>query len=241
MRYPSLTLSKTKDITDGLREDSGEPDWETVVDWVGSGRDVDLDALVEVIERMRTEYEHETELPTSRKAEVFEGRFAGAVHKALRDLPIEILDDPGFWRYLSLRHFWWFIAEREAGSIAHGNVMTYVDGERECVPFRMFLRAQAIRRGDDYELASALLGATDFWRSHILRVRTGMTPPLARSFARLQADTQMPTTTVRPIARKLNRLWSNIVFDLWTEDECGRLLRGLHEDETSPGAGVPPA
>ena len=30
------------------------------------------------------------------------------------DLPIEALDDPGFWRYLSLVDFWWFVKVREA-------------------------------------------------------------------------------------------------------------------------------
>ena len=49
--------------------------------------------------------------------------------------------------------------------------MTYVDGGKECVPFRMFLRAQAIRQEDDYSLAGALPKATDFWRSHVIRVQ----------------------------------------------------------------------
>lgn len=234
-------MSKTKDLADALSSGAEEPTWETEIDWVGSGQDVELGPLSDVLILMRTEFEQETESGKSPKGEEFEGRFAGPVHHSLRDLPIETLDDPGFWRYLSLRYFWWFIVEREGGAVARGNVMTYVDGGLECVPFRMFLRAQSIRDGDDYSLASSIPAAADFWRSHVLRVRTGMTPQLARSFTRLQVETRMPSTSVRPFAKKINRLWSNIVFDIWSEDDCDKLMRELYEEvDVSGDASVPP-
>jgi len=167
--------------------------------------------------------------------ESFEGRFSGEVHQVLRDLPIEALDDPGFWRYLSLVQFWWFIAIREAPAIQRGNVMTYVDGGTECVPFRMFLRAQAIRDGDDYSLAGAMPQAADFWRSHVIRVKTATAPALARSFAQLQIEKKMVSDEVRPFARRINRLWSNIVFQDWDKTECDSLLKDLYEEMYGPG------
>ena len=163
--------------------------------------------------------------------EVFEGRAAGRVHMAMRDLPIAVLDDPGFWRYVSLAKFWWFIKFREAKPIAAGNHMTYVDGTRptECVPLRMFLRAQAVREGDDYSLASSMDRATDFWRSHVLRVQTASAPALARSFARLQHEKQMPTESqLRPFARQLNRLWANVVLHGVDEAEATQLLDEIY-------------
>lgn len=108
--------------------------------------------------------------------------------------------------------------------------MTYVDGGRECVPFRMYLRGQAIRSGDDYSLAGAIPKSTDFWRSHIVRVKTGTAPPLARAFAQLQAEERMVSDDVRPFAKKVNRLWTNIVFNVWDEPESDALLRQLYEE-----------
>jgi len=179
---------------------------------------------------MKREFDQRSTSDRNTSPEAFEGRYAGEVHRLLRDLPIEALDDPGFWRYLSLAHFWWFIAAREERAIERGNAMTYVDGGTECVPFRMFLRAQAIRDGDDYALAGALPQASDFWRSHVIRVKTATAPALARSLARLQVEKRMVSNDVRPFARRVNRLWSNIVFQNWDESECDALLRDLYEE-----------
>lgn len=232
MRYPLLTRSKTIRISRLLIEGK-QPNWELERTWVGAGEDVSLEALQDVLARMKTEFENRPSRGIESSPEAFEGRFAGEVHRTLRDLPIEALDDPGFWRFLSLAHFWWFIAEREAGAIARGNVMTYVDGGGECVPFRMFIRAQAVRDGDDYSLAAAIPKGTDFWRSHVLRVKTATAPALTRSFARLQAERRMVSSDLRPFARRVNRLWSNVIFHVWDEDECDVLLADLHDEMES--------
>lgn len=232
MRYPALTLSRTRELIDSLRI-ADDALWDSVVVWVGSGRDIDLTPLAEAAERMRAEFADGRGAEGAMSAEDLEGRFAGDVHSTLRDVPVIVLDDPGFWRYLAMRHFWWFIAEREAGPVSRGNAITYVDGGAESIPFRMFLRAQAIRDGDDYSLAGALPRASDFWRSHVLRVKTGTVPALSRSLARLQVDKQMPSTEVRPFAKRLNRLWTNLVFEIWPEDDCDALIAELFEDDTS--------
>lgn len=225
MRYPILTRSKTEGLARRLIA-SESPNWELERDWVGSGQEVDLAPLRAVLAAAREEVS-ESDL---RAPESVEGRFAGEVHRALRDLPIETLDDPGFWRYLSLVHFWWFISVREAPAIRRGNVMTYVDGGKECVPFRMFVRAQAIRDEEDYSLAGALPKSADFWRSHILRVKTGTAPPLARAFARLQVEKSMVSDDVRPFAKRINRLWTNVVFHDWTDEEADELLAEVYDD-----------
>ena len=201
MKYPTLTQSKTKDLSTRLTQGAATPNWELERTWVGDGEEVDLAPLSAALGEMKVAVDAAGKdlLP-----EAIEGQFAGAVHKALRELPIPALDDPGFWRYLSLVEFWWFVVIREEAAIGRGNVMTYVGGGRECVPFRMFLRGQAIRKDEDYSLAGAIPQATDFWRSHILRVKTGTAPPLARSFAQLQVEKKMVSNDVRPFARRLN-------------------------------------
>jgi len=230
MRYPILTRSRTEALARQLVGAEHTPNWELERTWVGSGQEVDLRPLAGVMSTMREVFEQRDPKAAHDSPEAFEGRFAGEVHRTLRDLPIEALDDPGFWRYLSLGDFWWFVAVREAPAIGRGNVMTYVDGGKECVPFRMFLRAQAVRHEDDYSLAGALPKAADFWRSHVIRVKTGTAPPLARSFARLQQEKAMVSDDVRPFARRINRLWSNIVFQTWDDDDCDRLLADLYHE-----------
>ncbi|MEP1123395.1 MAG: hypothetical protein ABJH68_05835 [Ilumatobacter sp.] len=230
MRYPILTRSTTESLAREMVATGFAPNWELERTWVGSGQEVDLGPLGAAMADMRETFESRDPKAVNDSPEAFEGRFAGDVHRALRDLPIEALDDPGFWRFLSLVDFWWFVAIREAPAIGRGNVMTYVNGGKECVPFRMFLRAQAIRRDDDYSLAGALPKAADFWRSHVLRVKTGTAPPLARSFARLQKEKLMVSDDVRPFARRINRLWSNIVFQEWEDDDCDKLLAGLYAE-----------
>jgi hypothetical protein len=227
MRYPILTRSTTDALARQLIGAEHTPNWELERIWVGSGQEVDLKPLGEAMAAMSDAFEQRNPKVANDSPEAFEGRFAGDVHRTLRDFPIEALDDPGFWRFLSLVHFWWFIAVREAPAIGRGNVMTYVDGGKECVPFRMFLRAQAIRQDDDYSLAGAMPKAADFWRSHVLRVKTGTAPPLARSFARLQKEKAMVSDDVRPFARRINRLWTNVVFQEWEDDDCDRLLADL--------------
>lgn len=230
MRYPILTRSKTENLARQLVQREHVPNWQLERAWVGSGHEIDLGPIALVMDEMRAAFEARDPKAADMSPEAFEGRFSGAVHVALRDLPIEALDDPGFWRYLSLVDFWWFVAIREAPAIGRGNVMTYVDGGKECVPFRMFLRAQAIRDGDDYSLAGALPRSADFWRSHVLRVKTGTAPPLARGFARLQIQKAMVSDDVRPFARRMNRLWSNVVFHVWDDDDSDQLLAELYDE-----------
>lgn len=231
MRYPTLTYSRADElVTTGLAGDV--PSIASVVSWVGAGDEIDLAPLDTTADELRARYLESIASGDGDKPEVFEGEAAGALHAALRDLPVEVLDDPGFWRYVSLAKLWWFIEDREAAPIGRGNHMTYIDGSHptECVPLRMFLRAQSIRDGDDYSLASSMDNATDFWRSHVIRVQTGTAPPLARSFASLQARVRMPTTPeLRPFARRVNRLWSNVVLGRLDEDEARDVMEELYD------------
>src|SRR4051794_23719108 len=117
MRYPVLTRSKTESLARRRVRGEHEPNWELERDWIGSGQEIDLGPLNQMMDAMREEFEARDSKTASASPEAFEGRFAGQAHIALRDLPIETLDDPGFWRYLSLVDFWWFVAVREAPAI----------------------------------------------------------------------------------------------------------------------------
>jgi len=162
-----------------------------------------------------------------------EGRAASDFYHALRHVPIEVLDDPGFWRYLSIALFWDFIAWREEEPFESGNYLKYVNGRSntEAVLNRMYMRAKAV--GEEHlHLANALEKSADFWRSHIIRVRTGTAPPLARSFVRMQRDDRLMTSQLRHFARELNRNWSNIELHLYDDEAASELLSDLRDDFT---------
>jgi hypothetical protein len=89
----------------------------------------------------------------------------------------------------------------------------------------MYLRAKAVEA--DMSLASAVTRGTDFWRSHVIRVKTGSTPDLARAVTEQQRDDHMTVGPLREYAKRINRRWSNQVIYVLDADEC----RALAESE----------
>src|SRR5438132_5710573 len=119
---------------------------------------------------------------------------AAELHSVLRSLHVETLDDPGFWAYLASGPFWFFVKWREDPTKRKlETYYKYLDGRANdaCVPLRMFLRAQAVEKDGDYSLASSIERGVDFWRSHVLRVRTGGKIELARAVAEEQLEDRM--------------------------------------------------
>lgn len=170
--------------------------------------------------------------------EVFEGSLAAELFPWFDSIPIEVLDDPGFWRYLAIRHFWWFIEWREADPIAKGNFTNLVDATlpAEHIPLRLYLRAKAVAEGDDASLAGQIPRSTDFWRSHITRVRLASAPKMARAFAEVKRDEKslpapLKTDRLRRVAKRVNRMWSNVYLDMYDSAESKNLMNEIVESE----------
>jgi len=228
VRYPYLTISNCLDLA--RRRIVGEnPSIESYIDWQGVGTDeVDLQeirAAVALIEAEMTETSNRS--PSDRDR--VEGRAAVLLYEALRDVDPNILDDPGFWRYLSLAHFWNFIAWRESAPFARGKFERYVDGRTatECVLTRMYARAAAVGGLEHLDAAEAVPEATDFWRSHVLRVRTCTAPPVVRSFVEMQASERLRTDDLRAFAKELNRMWANVVPAVYDDEDARALIAEL--------------
>lgn len=205
--------------------------------WVGEGARVDIQPLMECVaeidaalrDRLAAD-EHELD------DDQFEGLIGGQLHAVLRGYDVETLDDPGFWAWLSTGVLWSFVCWRENPSERkREGYEKYVNGRasQECVPLRMFLRAQAVERDGDYELASSIPRGVDFWRSHVLRVRTGAKKELARAIAQEQRDDRLTVKPVREYAKRVNRRWSNQVLYLLNDPES----RALARDERPSGDG----
>lgn len=229
MKYPCLESVEVISIAELLI--AGERvSVDARTEWAGSGETVDLsplEAVVSVANDDLSQLRSNGEPITDK--EPFEGRLAAEIFPILDALPIEVLDDPGFWRYLAVKYFWSFISWREEKPIANGNVGTYVVARRntEQIPLRLYLRAKAV--GGDSHLCQTIPMSTDFWRSHVIRVHTGSAVPLTRAFSRTQEDDRMSTKALRQYARRLNRQWTNIFLGMYEPSEAEDLIRELRE------------
>lgn len=230
-QYPTLTVSDTIELArrrlEGLDSPTGP-----CVNWKGTGSRLDLEDLRAALEPL------ETQLAAGQQGdtEVFEGHVAAVVHQHLRDIEVEVLDDRGFWRYVGIELLWWFTSWRERTPLENGSVAKYVDNLRptEAIPIRLFLRGAIAHEGETYERAWRLPRSTDLWRSHILRVRTGSVPAMAQALLDLQSDVRMRTELLRPYARRINRMWANVIPNVYESADARKLLDEAYAAATLP-------
>ena len=206
--------------------------------WVGQGQEVDESAIENAADKIKQLMASNDD--RRRRADQVEGEAAKILCRALcptgeRDggVPdVSVLDDPGFWRYLTMKWFWEFVQWREWGEPAKFSEqkhLRYVDARvsTECVLTRMFLRSMSLGGPEHDELAGCLPNATDFWRSHILRVRTASAPKLTRAMVEMQREDPLKTDDVREFAKRKNRTWTNVILHLYDYSEAFELLTEL--------------
>jgi hypothetical protein len=245
MRYPILStkdaLAFATQVTNDTKTANSVAAAAFCAEYAGSlstiggtdSKPIDL-SLIEMVaaEAERIARSPEMATATSREIERVEGELCGPVHAALCVHPIEVLDDQRFWRYLAVRYFGEFIVWRESKALTNGNISKYFVASSgvESLPLRLYLRGQAvISSSATYELASAVPAGTDFWRSHVLRVRTGRANPLARSFAEMQSKERLTTTPLRQLARLINRMWANVLLSEYEARDSTKLIAQLRE------------
>ena len=159
--------------------------------------------------------------------EQYEAELCSRTHLALKDLPNEILDDPKFWQYLAVNYFSVFIMWREAGALGRGNILTYFKATPYYgIPLRLYLRGQAVFEATgSYDLAAAIPKATDFWRSHILKVETGRARQIGTAFAETHRDNRIMTKQLRNLAKIINKMWANVYLYEYDSTSSRTFLR----------------
>lgn len=245
MRYKTITIAEANSFARELTEDPSKRTLDYAVEFAtsnmrpastpGSGNEIELN--VSAIELLADNVQRKLDAirKKSKKAgdiEALEGQICGDIHLALIRVPVEILDDSGFWRYLAIRYFSDFIISREEKALSKGNIGTYFSAQSgaESIPLRLFIRAQSIVNSlGGYDLASSVDKGTDFWRSHIVRVRTGRAKELAQAFAKMQSIDPMKTDLLRKVARRLNRQWSNVVLFDYDQKKATDLIKDIRK------------
>lgn len=239
MKVPIIPATKVAETCDLLFGGASQAVVDEAAELIGEGAELDVDRIDDVSTELR--HIHGELLSSARPVDPdqFEGTVGAHLHRTLEDLAIDVtaLDSPGFWAFLGTRYFWWFISWRHAATLTSGvypNYRKYVDGTNaaECVVLRAYLRARLVYEpaaDEPYRLTSSVPRGADFWRSHVLRVRTSSSPVLTRSFAIRQTTDRLGTDELRSFAKRLNRTWTNVVLHTYDADDAEALLNDLRE------------
>ena len=201
----------------------------TFVIWKGSGIDITAAPLA----RMASELENLLNASFSgamkkkdSRLNQFEGQASSIVHENLKDMPLEILADEDFWRYVSIVPMFAIVAWRHE-SLGNNNLgLTAGRGFLRCLPYRMFIRADIAYRhsdGANYSLSTAHGSMVDQWASHVLAQQYGAVPRLVQVMlsefeAIRKRKVKKPTDIDREIAKELSQIRSIQVFEFFQSD-----------------------
>ncbi|MXW96330.1 MAG: hypothetical protein F4110_02005 [Acidimicrobiaceae bacterium] len=232
---------KDRSASGELFVDDLDSDVRPVCREVGEGEALDLAALQAARFKIESLLSSDIRRP---QVDPTEGRASVVLYRAVSESGADVaaLDDPGFWRYVSLACLWNFVVWREPSfrpkqasldepASSRGTYEQYVDGRNyfNCVATRMYLRVKCLGGLEHCDLAWAVTDGTDFWRSHILRVKAGEHPAFVRAIVRRQADaaTRLDTDPLREFAKQLNRSLVNVVPAMLDEDAADRFVDEL--------------
>ena len=179
--------------------------------------DLELDDLVERLEQLKGKYNGKQKSPAV--AGKVDAEVCEIVHSELSTkLEINELSQIGFWRWLSIvacnGKFWDFIDWRIGGNqqlnwgvVGPGSIV-------EVYFYRAWLRGhKMIEPGSSDPYKYAKIGASDVWRSHILRVEFGRDREFVKAFLDTvydeQGKTLIGTNELRTELIPAIRAWSS--------------------------------
>jgi len=201
--------------------------------------DSGISEIIDAFDAVRDEFGAEL---GRREGAAFESRLVEPVHRNIR-LSDEAASDPGFWRWLAVRHFFQLTRYRHppnTGGLSLANFGVYAI--TECLIWRLWYRADLVfdveHSTDPYWLAR--LGDQEIWRSHLLRIRYGACRHLARELIRFQypdptnglprLKTADKNDGIRLLAKKLRRRQTAVVYEALGSTDVEKLLGELSRE-----------
>ena len=196
---------------------------------IGTDEEIDLSSLIALGK--------EAALQCERGADPVrvEGEFSTNLYNLLRNTPVSIRDDAGFWRWVTIGALLPFLMFQEnplkMESVGAGT------NHKDVLARRMFLRAQASKliQQDGTLQFDALtnLGTKnnhDFWQSHVVRVSTGAENELARALINSHAADRLSTEHLRAFIRdRINRPKGTIATFLMSTDDASEYIQEQRE------------
>lgn len=241
MRYPVVTFEDAQEFV--RRRRSGElPDDarpKTQYRAVGDSSVEVIDLLEEALDEVNDVFlANKDDNYTIQKRDIVEGLMVEPYHRALRELPAEVVTDRDFWRYLATAHLFAFATWRDhkiGGSGWPANE-SYGCSARSLHPdtisLRMFNRGQisvlAARDGED-PYAVARPGAGDIWKSHILRTLNSQAPLVVRSIIQKAEQGEFPATLVRPFIKRVRKVRANVLLEAFDDLDAEEFVTAERE------------
>jgi hypothetical protein len=226
MLYPTMSNSQATAALAKLRENA-EADISEEVTTAGDGDEVvDLSFAPGLADRLLKLAQTFGEDPSDQVGNRFEAEAAEVVHRGIPPLPAALLADPGFWRWLAVKHFRelveWRHGSRRLGG-AHPNNYGAGATKRNLL-YRMYFRAEiSLDAQAEEPYALSRVADKDLWESHLLAVRAGNIRLFVRAFLRflypqVEGKRSVDLDTLRVLASRLNRLRANRFFELMPDE-----------------------
>lgn len=164
---------------------------------------------------------------SSAKKEALEAEMSAEFFRIVNVLPMNVLTDSDFWRFLACHPFFEFIEWRDGQDCALASFGANANRVNfDCVPYRMFNRALVAMgiSDDENDLDYVNVPGTDLWRSHILRVLNSYSSSMSQAILDKALAKALPTQILREIIKPLNRYRNNILYEVIDYDHALKML-----------------
>jgi hypothetical protein len=227
MKVPTLSQAEIQAFVESRRLG------ETYVPEVGSVgvessmSDELVSQFVDVVNGILTEVLKDTSKSQERMHSLLEQELTGPAIKFFESLPPDAKFTPGFWSFMSFQISsvleWRYPPNDKEGwsknFVSSHSPSDFIDG---FLP-RIIVRG-LIARNSDKALS---LSGQDFWRSHILRVKTGFSKEMSIAFAEHVVETSMSVAEQRTLAKKIRSARSNVIFEALDSTQATTILKSL--------------
>jgi hypothetical protein len=227
MKIPTLTQVEVNEFVEARR--NGRV-YEPEIGFVGTESSINeslISEFVDEVSQILDEVKGDSSSSQERLIGLFERNLTKPAVKFFDSLPTEAKFTPGFWSYLSFKLSgvieWRYPPNDKEGwaknFVASHSPSDFIDG---------FLPRIIVKGLIASESPTALsLSGQDFWRSHILRVKTGFSKEMSIAFAEHVVETSMPVAEQRILAKKIRSTRSNVIFETLDSSQAAKILKSL--------------
>ena len=224
--YPSVTFGEAQDFYRRLSEASTPSEVELARVEAKSVTECDVN-VEEIVLRAVSEVLHRSNAEEASVVEL-EAKLIPSFYWDMRKLPIAVLHDSDFWRYICCGtdfHLWVAQRDGQKGSVpkAESFGASSVQIHADTVSYRMFVRGDIAAQVSAFYASPTsgeellLLGGSDVWKSHIVRTLNALSP---MALAGMLAAETVVTDTARAFFPHVKRIRSNVVVDALSPEQA---------------------
>jgi hypothetical protein len=229
VKIPTILQSELALVLEALRKSAI---YDPKISYLGFDDSVDSDLVENLVSELTILFSKESKKSTKSKDKrysAFELAATPIVLDFFCRLPHSCKFNPGFFGYLSYRIrdviVWRFPPNDSEGwsknFVASASSSEFVDG---FIP-RLIIRGLIAKGSTE---AEGLI-QQDFWRSHVLRVKTGFSQEMSQAFAEEVVESSIAVEEQRSIAKRIRSIRSNVIFELLTKVDARKIVRDLRK------------